>query len=130
MTTMEEDLGNPYITEEDKELIRQVLKLQGDAAAGAIVENILSNPVMKNFMAWIDKEVENARDQVFNAKSEESTQDLRIKGRTLKEVKNWFETQIQYGKLAQMKLDQDDKEMKRLNQEFGINTEDITPSQG
>ena len=122
--TREEELASDYVTEEDKELIRQMMKLEGDVAAGANIEAVLSNQVMKNFMGWIEKEVENSKNLVFAAKNEDDTQFLRNRGRTLLEVKNWFEAQIQYGKAASEAIDRDQKEMERINREFGIHTDE------
>lgn len=114
---------NPFVTEEEKELERQQNQLSNDAAAGNMVENLLNNSVMKNFMKWLVDEVENSKNLVFSAKSEENVQDLRIRGRTLIEVRNWFQAQIAYGKAAGEALERDQKEMDRINKEFGINTD-------
>lgn len=123
MSNYEEELQNPYVSEEDKDLMRQMIQLESDASAGTEVEGVLSNQVMKHFMAWLLQEVENSKNAVFAAKSEENTQDLRIRGRTLLEVKNWFEAKIQYGKAAAEALARDQKEMQRINKEFGIATD-------
>ena len=120
MSTREEDLASPYISEEDKDLIRQMMQLESDAAAANEVEGVLNNQVMKNFMKWLDDEVENSKNAVFTAKSEENTQDLRIRGRTLLEVKNFFLAKIHYGKAASEALVRDQAEMERINKEFGI----------